>query len=79
MGEPSQTLADAQIDANDRLRRMYYNDAPDPYKLVYEIELGFLEGMKKNLRMRALFSPSSNLSVPYVQCSSSRGSFHSAT
>ena len=34
MGEPPQTLADAQIDANDRLRRMYYNDAPDPYKQV---------------------------------------------
>ena len=34
MGEPPQTLADAQIDANDRLRRMYYAEAPDAYKHV---------------------------------------------
>jgi predicted acylesterase/phospholipase RssA len=34
MGEPPQSLADAQIDANDRLRRMYYTEAPAPYQRV---------------------------------------------
>jgi predicted acylesterase/phospholipase RssA len=34
MGEPPQTLADAQIDANDRLRRMYYTEAPAPHRRV---------------------------------------------
>jgi predicted acylesterase/phospholipase RssA len=34
MGEPPQTLADAQIDSNDRLRRMYYTEAPTSYRQV---------------------------------------------
>lgn len=34
MGEPPQPIADAQIDANDRLRRMYYNEAPAAYRQV---------------------------------------------
>jgi predicted acylesterase/phospholipase RssA len=34
MGEPPQTLADAQIDANHRLRRMYYTQAPAAYQRV---------------------------------------------
>ena len=34
MGEPPQTLADAQIDANDRLRRMYYSQAPVSFQHV---------------------------------------------
>lgn len=34
MGEPPQTLADAQIDANHRLRRMYYTEAPAAYRRV---------------------------------------------
>jgi len=34
MGEPPEALADAQIDANHRLRRIYYIDAPGPYRHV---------------------------------------------
>jgi predicted acylesterase/phospholipase RssA len=34
MGEPPMALEDAQIDANDRLRRMYYEEAPAPYRRI---------------------------------------------
>ena len=34
MGEPPTALEDAQIDANDRLRRMYYDEAPTPYRRI---------------------------------------------
>ena len=34
MGEPPATAADAQIDANNRLRRMYYDEAPAAYRHV---------------------------------------------
>jgi predicted acylesterase/phospholipase RssA len=34
MGEPPQASIDAEIDANERLRRVYYSDAPDGYKHV---------------------------------------------
>ncbi len=32
MGEPPVRAVDAEIDANDRFRRMYYDDAPEEYK-----------------------------------------------
>jgi predicted acylesterase/phospholipase RssA len=34
MGEPPSRVAASEIEANDRLRRMYYEDAPDDYKGV---------------------------------------------
>lgn len=33
-GEPPQSTVNAEIDVNDRLRRMYYSEAPPPYRRV---------------------------------------------
>lgn len=34
MGEPPEGSEEAQIDGNDRLRRMYYDEAPGPYRRI---------------------------------------------